>query len=461
MDIQNLNRFNATSLFMLFFMGVGVPFLSCKQGETISLGNDEERLGVNITDTLSVTASTYLLDPLPTAATGSMLVGRLQDEDLGNLAVSSYFTVSNNGLSLSGLPEDAVFDSLSMRLFYADYFYGDTTTQLKLSLYRLSEDLELSELPVALEDDEYPVFVSGETLWSDQQFDYDPQPVGQVTFFPRPLSVEDTVKIRLDDALGMELFGMAVNNDSRLTNTEDFADYLKGFVLVPASVGTCVIGLQDSLALNLHYSYERQSDGMRVSDTLKFSIGSTSYQYNHVEVDRGETALANLSYDHPEVTSSFTGHRTFIQGTAGVVTRLRFPSARQFLNSGNIAVSKAQLIIETDQSAYGSFALPQSLVMMIANQYVTPTSLLNASYGEGSQTAYYQSPGQAGGTGNGTYVFDLTEYLSNMQNSVSSEAESLLLTLPTTSLMGTTDRLAIASQGNKPAIKLHLLYVKF
>ncbi len=462
MDMSNRNWFNALSVFVVVFIALGALQPSCKGGENIGLDGDDGRLGVHAVDTFTVAASTYLLDPLPTAATGSMLVGGLQDGDLGGLSLSSYFTVSNAGLSISELPTDAVFDSLSLTLLYTKYFYGDTSQQFGLALHRLLEDVELAALPIALEDDEYPVFVSGETLWSDQRFAYGASPVGKVVCSPRPNTVNDTIKIKLDEALGRELFELAKSNDTRLTNSDDFADFLKGFVLVPEAAAACVIGLRDTLALNLHYSYERQTDGRRVSDTLVFGIGSTSYQFNHAQADREATALANLSYSQPEIPASLTGQQTFIQGTSGIVTRLRFPSAKEFVNDGNIAVSKAQLIIETDQSAYGTFAPPASLIMMVANQYGTPTSLLSASYGDGSsQTGYYQSPGQAGGAGNGRYVFDLTQYLSEMRNGTGSEAESLLLSLPTAGLMGTVNRLGIASNGDRPAIKLNLVYVKF
>lgn len=460
MDIRKGRRFNIFPVFALFFVVIFAN--ACKQGEGIRLDNDGiDDIGVDIVDTLTVEASTFLLDPLPTAGTGTLLVGSLKDEALGELRLSSYFRVSNSAVSLSGLPADAVFDSLSLRLFYDGYYYGDTTAQLRLTLHRLSEDLERSELPIALEDDEYPVFVSGETLWSDQRFGFEPSPLGIATFSPRPLSTTDTVKIKLDDGLGRALFEMAVTNDTRLSNAEDFTDFFKGLALVPSGDNKCIVGLRDSLALNLHYSYERQSDGMRASDTLKFTIGSTDYQYNQVASNRQGGVLENLSYENNQLPESATLHRTFIQGSSGIVTRLRFPTARQFVNSANIAISKAQLIIETDQPVYSLYPPPGSLIMMVANQYGTPTSLLTTSYAATTQTAYYQAFDQAGGSGSGKYVFDLTEYISEMRNSTSSEEESLLLTIPTADLMSTVNRLAIATQGDKPAIKLHLLYVKF
>ncbi|PPL01306.1 DUF4270 family protein [Parapedobacter indicus] len=460
MDIRKGDKFNVFPVFVGFYAVIFA--VACKQGEGIRLDNEGiDDLGIEIVDTLTVDVRTFLLDPLPTAATGRILVGSLRDEALGELRLSSYFRISNSELNLSGLPADAVYDSLSLRLFYDGYYYGDTTAQLQLTLHRLSEDLERSELPIALEDDEYPVFVSGETLWSDQLVAFEPTALGTANFLPRPLSTSDTIAFKLDDAVGRTLFDMAVNNDTRLTNAEDFVDFFKGLTLMPVGDNKCIVGLRDSLSLNLHYSYERQSDGMRVSDTLRLTMGSTDYQYNHVKPDRQGSLLEGLSAENNQLPESATLHRTFIQGSSGIVTRLRFPTARQFINSANIAVSKAQLIIETDQPVHALYPPPASLVMMVANQYGTPTSLLTGGYAETTQTAYYQATDQAGGAGNGKYVFDLTEYISEMRNSTSSESESLLLTIPTADLMATVNRLAVANQGNKPAIKLYLLYVKF
>src|SRR5699024_3474204 len=136
-----------------------------------------------------------------------------------------------------------------------------------------------------------------------------------------------------------------------LTSVDEFLDFFKGLVLVPDGEKTgSVVGFRDSLAFNVHYSYERQGDGMRMSDTLRFTIGASTHQYNQISVNRNGTTLTALSHDNNEISSSTTAHRTFIQGASGVVTRLRFPTTQQFVNDGLIAVSKAQLIIETDQS---------------------------------------------------------------------------------------------------------------
>ncbi|WP_257666973.1 DUF4270 domain-containing protein [Parapedobacter tibetensis] len=460
MDSYNAVRFNVIRFFILP-IGFMSMLMACKQGEGISLGNDDSGMGVEIMDTLSVDASTFLLDPLPTAGTGTMLVGNLADSELGALSVSSYFRLGISALTLSSLPDDAVYDSLSLRLHYSGYYYGDTTTQQKLGLYRLAEDLELTEIPIALEDDEMPIFVQGATLWSDRQFAHDRTPLGEVSFRPRPTSTDDTVKIRVDDALGNALFTMAKNNDVRLTNAEDFVNFLKGFMLVSQGSGGCITGFRDSVLLNLHYSYERQTDGLRVEDTLKFALNERAYQYNQVETDRTGSSLESLSYENNEIPAGATGQKTYVLGTSGLVARLRFPHARAFMNHANIAVSKAQMVIETVQSTYQLHPPPSALNIMVANKYGTPTAYFPASYGSGTQMASFQPASLSGGAGKGKYVFDLTQYVSDMRNDTASEEESLLLTIPVSTLMNTVDRLVIASDGDRPAIKLHILYTKF
>src|SRR5690606_40359564 len=106
MDIRKGYKFNVFPVFAWFYAVIFA--VACKQGEGIRLDNEGiDDLGVEIVDTLTVEANTFLLDPLPTAGTGSLLVGSLKDEALGEIHLSSYFRISNSGLSLSGLPTDA------------------------------------------------------------------------------------------------------------------------------------------------------------------------------------------------------------------------------------------------------------------------------------------------------------------------------------------------------------------
>ena len=113
-------------------------------------------MGAEIVDSLTVEASTFLLDALPTASTGSLLLGRITDGTFGNTALSGYFRIGAGSAGGKVLPDDAVYDSAALILHYNRYYYGDTSSTQQLKLYRLTESLKLTELSSSLEYDELP-----------------------------------------------------------------------------------------------------------------------------------------------------------------------------------------------------------------------------------------------------------------------------------------------------------------
>lgn len=447
-------------LYLLFFCSCSSLIMSCKSADGLTLDLNDEKLMVNTADTLTITASSFLLDPLPTAAHKNLLVGGTVDAQFGQVALSSYFRLTNSDLSLDKLPDNVTYDSLSFELYYNQYSYGDTSQLLRLDVHRVIQDIEPKELPIALEDDEYPVFVSEATLYSNQTFDYDPISLGGITIRPHPTTKTDTLKFKLDDILGKTLLTLAINKDSKLINNDEFVEYFKGLTLRSNADAHAVIGLRDSVKLRIHYSYDSQIDGKRASGALTLGIGSSKYQYHHIATDRSSTKLSGLTYDNQEIATSSTDYRTYIQGSTGIVTRLRFPTLRSFLSTDNKALSKATLIIETDQSLIGNQPPPTSLILMVANKYGTPISIVQGS--NGNATAIYRPSAQSGGSVNGKYVFDISDYVSKfMKQTGFDDNHSLLVTLPTNDLLSTVNRLIIAKEQNKPAIKLNILYVNY
>ena len=246
-------------------------FTNCAKIDDINLSSLSDELNINSIDTFQVELSTFLLDPLPTAATGGLLVGSYNDEFIGTTQMNSYFRVGKPTLE-SEYENDIRFDSVTMDLKYNGYFYGDTTKSLDLYLHQLNQDLEKRELPIALEDDEYPVFVSSASLFSDQQFEYNNVPLAEVHFLPHPTSTGDSLTFQLNHSFGQELFDLAVSKDGKMTNSDEFQEYLKGFLIKSNTNAEAVIGFKDSINLVLHYSYEDQTNGERISQEIKFSL---------------------------------------------------------------------------------------------------------------------------------------------------------------------------------------------
>jgi len=443
-------------------LAAALCFNACQKEGTISLDNTNDEIGVELSDSTTVVTSTYQMDKIPSNGKGVVLFGQLNDEETGTLTVSSYFRVGNTNISNLSLPNDAAFDSIALVLPYSGYYYGDTTVVQRVNLYRLNEEMELIEPSNAWEDDEYPVFVSGSAFYTNTTFGHDASPLGTATFRPKPASITDTLFIRVTDSFGQELWQKIKDNDRQITNTDDFLDYFKGMVLIPDGKSNVVTGFNtDSVSLDLYYRYTRETDGKLVQDTLKMMVNDSTYQFNHIAIDRQNSVLSGLSNTgSAELAASQSEQKVMLQGLSGLVTKIRFPYLYDFVNRDDIIINKAELTIETAPSRYTSFPAPGSLNMFLANEYDVPKSLLNYSWQDYAQAPSLLENG-TGGTQYDQYRFDLTEYVSNYRKAVRDDKSSLFLSLPTTDLLSKVDRLVVAPDENGPRIKLSIWYTRY
>lgn len=447
--------------FSIFYL-MGIVFVACTKDGAISLENTNDEIGAEIADSISVRAATYQLDPLPTSGKGVMLVGAMHDAATGDLTVSSYFRMGNTAISSVSLPEDARFDSLTLALPYQGYYYGDTSSTQQISLHRLTADMALIEESVAWEDDEQPVFASGSNLFTNNVFHYEEMPLGSTSFTPKPKSTSDTVFIKMDQAFGEDLWAKIKTADSKVTNSEEFLDYLKGFVLVPEKGAASVIAFPtDSLLMNVYYSYTRTTDGKGVQEKLQMKMDDITYQFNSIQIDRSQSLLHALNATTKgELAATETDQQVMLQGLSGLVAKIQFPYLYEFVNRNDVIINKAELIIETPQSSYIPYTPPAILNIMLADKHGIPKSLLTASYESTIQSAYIAND-LYGGTQHGTYTFNLTEYVSNFRGADEDPSSALYVTVPTTDLLTKTDRLLISSGNGTLPIKLRILYTKY
>ena len=104
---------------LIFFVATGC------ETPSINLGNpliDVSNANILITDTISADLSTVFIDSIPTAGTGSILVGRYKDPYFGTIASSSYVQlgVPANVPIISNL---AGYDSIALIMRLNKYFY--------------------------------------------------------------------------------------------------------------------------------------------------------------------------------------------------------------------------------------------------------------------------------------------------------------------------------------------------
>jgi len=446
-----------------FTLILSVIYLSsCTKEGSISLNNTNDDIGAEIADSITVRTATYQLAPLPANGKGTMLVGEMLDEATGNLIASSYFRIGNSAISSVTIPEDAVFDSLSLALPYQGYYYGDTTLTQSFTLHRVTEEMKLIDESNAWEEDEQPVFASGSTLFTNNTFSYDSQPLGTTYFKPKPTSKTDTVFIKMDPTFGEDLWDKVKSGSTQVTNSEEFLEYIKGFVLIPANKAAVLTAFPtDSILMNIYYSYTRDTDGKKIQESLKMKVDDNTYQFNSLQIDRSQSIIHTLKADTAgELSGTVTGQQLMLQGLSGLVTKIQFPYLHEFVNRNGIIINKAELTIETPASSHSFYTPPSSLNLMLADEYGVPKSLLTSSYESATQTAYLVQD-LNGGAQNGTYTFNLTEYVSNYRGAMDDKKSSLYLTIPVSDLLTKVDRLLIGKGDGVPAIKLRILYTTY
>ncbi len=427
----------------------------------MSLGSPDENLGVTLVDSLSISTSTVQLEYLPTANTGTLLVGKTNHPDIGTTIASTYFRLALTSFT-NDIPENATFESVDLVLtpHASKYYYGDTLQSQEFHVHRVTETIETKTIPVIPGIVNTPVYVTGATIFSDQTFDYDATALGSLSFNPR-ISAGDTLRISLDHAFGEDLFNKIRSGDAAVSSNDNFQQYLKGLVVVPDDNNTAILGLNDTVFVDLNYTYPG-SDGFTKTGEKTIYAGSSAYQYNNITYDRSGTAFATLDRDpdNRELKSSSTNGDIFLQAGTGVVAKLEFNSLRQFLNEPNVAVNKIELEIETTGQNYGAFPNPNALMLFIANKHTgVPISFVRSPMSTSIQTATI-IPGDPFGKKT-KYIFNLINYIETI-NDVAYAETCLYLAVSSPNLFGTTNMAMIAKDdNNQPKIKLNILYTKF
>lgn len=424
---------------------------------SVSLDNSNESLGIVVVDSMTINTSTYQLLHLPSAGTGSLLVGKSSQPESGSLTSSSYFRVQLQTLT-NDIPANAVFDSVNLvlRPTANRYFYGDTTKVQTISVHRVTEDIVTKDITNAIDNYNTPIYVAGPTIFNDQQFSFDAVALGSKSFQPTIRSL-DSISIRLDQAFGREIYDMVKANDVNVSSNESFQQYLKGLVLVPGDQNTVVLGLNDTLQVNVNYSYVG-SDGFIKKGAKVITAGGKAYQYNHIEYDRTGTAYAGVNATNREISSAATNGEVLIHSGAGLVAKLNIPSLNDFMYEENLAVNKVELIVETTGNNYGFYPVPSALMLLIANSNGVPISFVRTPFATSIQQATF-IPGNDTGV-NGRYIFNLIDYIKNV-NAPEYRGTSLLLSTASPALFGTANTMMIASENGKPKIKLNIVYTKF
>ncbi|MFA6945814.1 MAG: DUF4270 domain-containing protein [Pedobacter sp.] len=316
----------------------------CQSTDSIGLDVDPAtEVKGSFTDTITVTAATVKEDSVITNTLDKYPLGYLTDPIFGkttaNIALS--LTLDPPGLSFGTSP---VLDSAVLVLHYAKSFYGDSTTNFQVEVHQLNNVLSATNLYY---NNAQPQSYSSTIIGSkNQRFNInDSVKVTEILTGKADIQKSKAPQIRIPISSAFITSNFLNAPAATLSTNELLNKAIKGLYLTVNKAqssgpgGIVFFNLTDSSRLEVYY---KSQSGTTIDTTLhKFPIVNNSVpviaDFRHDYT--GTNIPAQLS--NPGTQQNFT----YVQGLAGLRTKIRFPYIEKLKSLGNITINKAELIV--------------------------------------------------------------------------------------------------------------------
>jgi len=279
----------------------------------------DQQINVIYSDTTTITSKTVVEDSIPTDENISAnLLGSYTDPVFGRTDASFYAQL---GLSFNPVLGDSIetltSDSLVLTIQYSGNSYGNLNTPLKVSVFRLMEDMN--------EDSGY---------YSNKTFIFDTKAIGSATIVPHPkdsVKVYDKntsahIRIRLNDELANEI--LALNGKGIYVKVDPVGIKNEGSIVYFNLDGT-----QSRLWLYYHSSIAGR-------DSLNYYFNFNGARSNHFQHE-----YAGFDVGKQLLDSTYNTEVNYIQLMAGVRTKFYLPFLKNYAANGPVMINKAELIV--------------------------------------------------------------------------------------------------------------------
>lgn len=445
--ISTQNWWVSKGLFSSIIVSFCLFLSACKDPQEIGSEVFSQNIGVLFTDTLTVDASTVLLDSILTSTTPNLLVGRYTDPILGLVEASSYFQISNsdtlrtNLFDANGIPliianikdfkwikNPTKVDSIRLFLPYSVY-QGDTLQTQTFKVSQLNDDSILEATKSYFSNSEAP-FLKPNLLGQVRNVKI--RPIKNKNILSG-LSRFDTLRIPITDPSFIDFISSQrdSNKDDALIGT-GFKSKIRGLALTSeSSNNAAIIGFfSDYSVMKVYYSYTYSytlRNKANTLDSLKVTVDSTKSNDLYVSLySRATGASQNARFNKvtasgngvfnklikvtDKISSPQSNNQVALQASTGLALKIKFPSLFKLKERQDIAINKAELILEPNITDY---SVPNDLVLIestptnrLLRSTITSEGVLQFVSGEGS-TASYTSK-------NNTYTFNITSSLQNI-----------------------------------------------
>lgn len=326
------------------------------------------------------------------------------------------------------VPVTAIADSLILYLDYSGY-YGDTTLQQQIKVYKLTNSLPASGIPVS----------------SLHSYYDSTQVIGDILYYPKP---HDTslVAVPLSISLAQELLS---SNPDLNTSAAAFFTAHKGLYLSAGSVssgGAIIYFNLMSAGTKIRLIYHLT--GETVKKQFDFIVEAGCSRFNIFKHDYTGTPF----YSRLNAADPIQDSVTYIQSIGGVRTFIKFPFLDKWRNNGKYSVAKAELLIYTEQKdlTASTYYCPNNLLLDAIESDTTIEALLGtygADYFDGSYD--YEIRG---------YKIYITKYI---QQVINGERENRGLMLYPWENKVNSCRAVLTGSKHSKKMKLAITYTKY
>lgn len=380
--------FSAKScLYTILFAVVTLAFASCK--------DDDSAIGTGIMpssdmmefkcDTMG--AETYVVRDSMVETQNRTInpIGIINDPIFGQTTASCIFQtlLSTNNVQFSKEIDttDLSGVSLELRLKYASK-YGDSQSAMTINVNRLLTDIYYDSTyheNMAMDASKYELLVSQNLTFGS----------------------DSIIKIEMPASFTREL--ITQNAKKTNWNNTEFLKFLKGFYITTelTSGDGCIY------ALNLIGNDSKMI--LKYNDTCTFAFNINEYStrvnlYSHDYTNADSELKEAMS--NPETPTKYC----YIQGLAGLKTKIKFPEIKTMFDSTNIIINRAQLTVRIKDGSL-SEAIPNPKAISMTK--IMDSGLFDFIDDYKSNSKYF------GGTYNdadNSYTFNIPLHLQNLQN---------------------------------------------
>lgn len=435
--------FLLSSLLALFFLA------GCQKQPSLQFGSsyttDNASANIVVVDSTTIDMSTVYTDSTATAATGFLQVGSYQDPYLGQVNSRAYLQVAPPSSLPVIDPQLDTYDSIGMVLFFpkGNPYYGDTTLTQTYVVNQIDTLFQLGN------------FQNG--WFSNRSLPIGPD-LGSVSVSIAPnipytsQNAGDTVKIRMDDNLGRQLYNMVYNKSDSVASATNFFNWFHGLCISPAAGSQGIMyGFKDSAIMRIYY---RQNGVTSVTKYIDFGISNKSFQFNNLNPNWAGSPIANLakpttSAQPPPLTpSTQTGNASYVQSIGGLNIKLTFP----YLNSiaqrpDYIGLLRAQLTVIPIAGSFNTIlTLPPQVGIYYTDLHnligspVLATGTSGAQTGNLSLNYFYPL--------NTFYTYDVTNFVKTqiVNTAPGANQTGMMLSIPAPGSDASFKRLVVADQ---------------